>query len=56
MRLLVSADGSFLRFGFKPTGRAQVPVAVQKSVELTSTSPVTALAMALSLEQEPVSP
>ncbi len=55
--LLTETAGEFFpRFGFKPIRRADVPAAVQQSVEFTSACPVSALVMALSLEQEAVSP
>ncbi len=53
--LTETAGEFFLRFGFKATGRAEVPAAVQQSVEFTSACPANALVMALPLEQEPIS-
>ncbi len=54
--LLTEIAGEFFpRFGFRPIGRADVPAAVQESVEFTSACPASALVMMLPLEQEPVS-
>ena len=54
--LLTETAGEFFpRFGFRPTSRAEVPAAVQQSIEFTSACPVSALVMILFLEQEPVS-
>ena len=48
--LTETAAEFFPRFGFRPIARAQVPPAVQRSVEFTSVCPVSALAMELHLE------
>lgn len=47
--LTETAADFFLRFGFRPVGRAQVPAGVRQSVEFTSACPENALAMALHL-------
>ena len=48
--LTETAAEFFPRFGFRPIARAQVPPAVQRSVEFTSVCPVSALVMELHLE------
>lgn len=48
--LTETAAEFFPRFGFRPIARAQVPPAVQRSVEFTSVCPISALAMELHLE------
>lgn len=47
--LTESASEFFTRFGFKPTGRSEVPPAVQRSVEFTSACPASALVMMMRL-------
>ncbi|MDR7435107.1 MAG: arsenic resistance N-acetyltransferase ArsN2 [Armatimonadota bacterium] len=48
--LLTETAGEFFsRFGFQPIDRAEVPPAIQASVEFTSACPTTALVMALRL-------
>lgn len=48
--LLTETAGEFFpRFGFHPIARAQVPPAVQRSVEFTSACPDSALAMEVDL-------
>lgn len=48
--LTQTASEFFSRFGFKPVIRAEVPPAVQSSIEFTSACPVTALAMMMRLK------
>lgn len=48
--LTETAPQFFPKFGFRPVERAQVPPAVQSSVEFTSLCPASALAMELRLE------
>jgi amino-acid N-acetyltransferase len=49
--LLTTTAGAFFpRFGFEPVTRADVPAAVQQSVEFTSACPVSALVMRLRLD------
>jgi len=47
--LTETAGEFFLKFGFQPIERADVPPAVQNSVEFTTACPASALAMALPL-------
>jgi len=50
--LLTTTAGAFFpRFGFEPVTRADVPDAVQQSVEFTSACPVSALVMRLRLDR-----
>jgi len=47
--LTETASEFFSHFGFKPSDRSQVPTAVQRSVEFTSTCPASALVMMMRL-------
>lgn len=50
--LLTTTAGAFFpRFGFEPVTRADVPAAVQGSVEFTSACPASALVMRLRLDR-----
>jgi amino-acid N-acetyltransferase len=51
--LTMTAADFFLRFGFQPITRAEVPLAVQASVEFQEACPATACVMSLVLEGEP---
>jgi amino-acid N-acetyltransferase len=43
--LTTTASDFFLKFGFEPIGRADVPASVQTSIEFTSACPATATVM-----------